>query len=101
MTTKNQHGYDIRGTRHPQATYSVTRVPLNKGGYDRSGRYWGATFGAGDPIGFLYRCERIDMEGEHIPKGLTLFHVRAWSRIGARAKCFEVCPSAVIIGSRS
>jgi hypothetical protein len=58
-----------RRARKPQR-YTVTRIRLNRGGYDRNGRYWGV----GD------RLYRIDDEetGKHI-------HVRADSAKSARA----------------
>lgn len=56
--------------RKPQR-YTVTRVSLNRGGYDRHGRYWG--------IG--ERLYRVDDEETGKVK-----HVRAESAKSARAK---------------
>jgi hypothetical protein len=54
------------------------KVPLDSGGYDRGGAYWGAP-------GTLY--EVIDQEGEG-------YFLRAWSREEAKQKVLEEYPEA-------
>lgn len=61
------------------ATYvSLTKVPLNSGGYDSSGRYWGT----GEPL-FLLDCPcNLSTGSAH----LNAHYIRAANRATAAAK---------------
>ncbi len=85
-------GYAQGGTAYGYSTHGLVKVPLNRGGYDRRGQYFGAVFGH-EPIGYLYRLECFGTG--------TVTYVRAWSRIGARAEAFKLFAGAIIQGNRS
>lgn len=69
----------------------LQKVPINSGGYDSGGAYWGLPVydRSDDSWGFLYRAWSSD--------GLISFYLRSWSREAARLAILKDYPGAKIL----
>lgn len=77
--------------REQSVKLHLQKVPINSGGYDSGGAYWGLpVYGRSDDSwGHLYRAWSSD--------GLISFYLRSWSRETARLAILKDYPGVKIL----